>query len=164
MDHMRLLDSCSHHWLHLGWSFIGVGREDEPKPHKGMVSGSLILWEFIFCFSTPVASWGKKWVHLKTGFQKFLFLRCWSDQVSDTLRNWDLPSLLWFLGVWQDAETGSSPLSHKSMAGLDREKRRGPWPCIHGTKLEKELSFHLVEREENETVSYWTNSAQAGWS
>ena len=53
--------------------------------------------------------------------------------------------------MWQDAETGSSPVSHKRMAGLDREKRRGPWPCIHGTKLEEELSFHLVEREENET-------------
>ena len=62
-----------------------------------------------------------------------------------------MPSLLWFSGVWHDAETGFSPVSYKSMTGLDRQKRRGPWPCIHGTKLEKELSFHLVEREENET-------------
>ena len=61
-----------------------------------------------------------------------------------------MPSLLWFSGVWHDAETGFSPVSYKSMAGLDRQ-RRGPWPCIHGTKLEKELSLHLVEREENET-------------
>lgn len=140
MDHMRLLDSCSHHWLHLGWSFIGVGRADEPKPHKEMVSGSLILWEFIFLLQHTSGQMREKVGSSKNRFPKSFF--SWDVEVIEWVRPWGTrlafsPMILG--GVAGCRDWLLSCVSQKY--GRFGQRKEGPWPCIHGTKLEKELSF-----------------------